>query len=37
MNPIRQESSILNTDHFDGCSLRKECSHDMAPKNTGHV
>ncbi|CAN6202413.1 unnamed protein product [Urochloa humidicola] len=24
MNPVRQESSIVNTDHFDGCSRSKE-------------
>ncbi|TVU12414.1 hypothetical protein EJB05_46058, partial [Eragrostis curvula] len=37
MNTIRQESSIMNTENFDGCSRSKELSHDMVPKNTGHA
>ncbi|XP_062228150.1 transcription factor BHLH6-like isoform X2 [Phragmites australis] len=37
MNPIWHESSIVNSDHFDGCSRSKERSHDMLPKNTGHA
>ncbi|KAL6897976.1 hypothetical protein ACP4OV_006572 [Aristida adscensionis] len=36
LNSIRQESSIMNADHFDSCS-RKKRSHDMVPENTGHA
>ncbi|XP_062220633.1 transcription factor PHYTOCHROME INTERACTING FACTOR-LIKE 13-like isoform X2 [Phragmites australis] len=34
---VRQETSIVNADHFDRISLRKEQSQDMMPKNTESV
>ncbi|KAL6606698.1 hypothetical protein ACP70R_042351 [Stipagrostis hirtigluma subsp. patula] len=37
LNPIRQESSMVNAEHFDSCSRSKERSHKMVPKNTGHA
>ncbi|CAM0912937.1 unnamed protein product [Alopecurus aequalis] len=35
-NSLRQETPMLNT-HFDGCSRRKEQSHDRVPTNTRHM
>lgn len=37
MNPIRQESSTVKADQFDGCSHNKEWLQDMVPQNAWQV